>query len=83
MVTSDGDWNGFINNVPGPSWLVYALVWIVFIVSALVAVGILPELSRAWMAWIRTFQLQQPFGGQEASYEPDMLEPGGEEKGEE
>lgn len=49
-LTSDGDWRGFIENVPGPLWLVKTLVLAVFLVNAFILWRIVPELWRAWKA---------------------------------
>jgi hypothetical protein len=45
---SDGDWRGFIENVPGPLWLVKALVWGVLLVNGFILWRVGPELWRAW-----------------------------------
>ena len=47
---SDGDWRGFIENVPGPLWLVKALIWGVLLVNGFILWRVGPELWRAWKA---------------------------------
>jgi len=47
---SDADWRGFIDNVPGPLWLVKALVGVVLLVNGVILWHIGPELHRAWKA---------------------------------
>ena len=45
---SDGDWHGFITNVPGPPWLVKGLLWFTVPVSAMILWRVVSELRRAW-----------------------------------
>ena len=45
---SDGDWRGFVENVPGPLWLVKALVCGVLLVNGFILWRVGPELWRAW-----------------------------------
>lgn len=47
-LVSDGDWRGFIENVPGPLWLVKSLVWAVVLVNGFILWRVGPELWRAW-----------------------------------
>jgi hypothetical protein len=47
---SDGDWQGFIENVPGPLWLVKALIWGVLLVNGFILWRVGPELWRALKA---------------------------------
>lgn len=53
IIRGDGDWYGFINNVPGPMWLVKGLLWVSFLVSAIILWRLLPDLWRLWTAWHR------------------------------
>lgn len=43
MIPGDGDWHGFINNVPGPLWLVQGIVLAVFLVNAFILWRVVPE----------------------------------------
>ena len=45
-MTSDGDWRGFIENVPGPVWLMKVLIFGVFIVNCFILYPIVSELWR-------------------------------------
>lgn len=45
---SDGDWRGFIENVPGPLWLVKTLLCGVLLLNGFILWRIGPELWRAW-----------------------------------
>ena len=47
---SDGDWQGFIENVPGPLWLVKALLCGVLLLNGFILWRIGPELWQAWKA---------------------------------
>ena len=47
-IISDGDWRGFITNVPGPPWLVRGLLWFTVPVSATILWRVASELRRAW-----------------------------------
>jgi hypothetical protein len=49
-LVSDGDWRGFIENVPGPLWLVKSLILAVVLVNGFILWRIVPELWRAWKA---------------------------------
>jgi len=49
-IISDGDWEGFIGNVPGPLWLVKTLLWAVLLVNAVILWRVIPELIRSWKA---------------------------------
>lgn len=49
-VISGGDWRGFIENVPGPLWLVKALLWCVLLVNGFILWRVGPELWRLWKA---------------------------------
>lgn len=46
-IVTDGDWQGFISNVPGPLWLIHGLLWLAVVVSAAVLWRLLPTLWRA------------------------------------
>lgn len=43
---SDGDWRGFIENVPGPLWLVKVLILVVLLVNGLILWRIVRELRQ-------------------------------------
>jgi hypothetical protein len=47
-ICSDGDWRGFIENVPGPMWLVKSLLWTSVAVSALMIWRVIPEMKRCF-----------------------------------
>lgn len=49
-IISDSDWRVFIENVPGPLWLVKTLLWAVLLVNAIILWRVLPELRRTWKA---------------------------------
>jgi len=49
---SDGDWRGFINNVPGPLWLVKTVLWTAFVFNVAVIVRVAIELRQVWRAHI-------------------------------
>jgi len=55
-IISDGDWNGFINNVPGPLWLVKTIAWGILVVNGLILWRVVPELHRAWKAQVSRLQ---------------------------
>ncbi|HUT28559.1 MAG TPA: hypothetical protein VMX13_02115 [Sedimentisphaerales bacterium] len=57
-IISDGDWLGFIENVPGPLWLVKALVCIVLLVNGFILWRIGPELWRVWKAKVKAMVRQ-------------------------
>lgn len=57
-IISDGDWHGFINNVPGPLWLVRTIAWGILVVNGLILWRVVPEFVRAWKA--RVSELQSP-----------------------
>jgi len=50
IVRDDGDWNGFVGNVPGPPWLVRAILWGTVVVSAFILWRVAPELWRSGKA---------------------------------
>gem|GEM_PF-2355805 len=45
---SDGDWRGFIENVPFPHGFAYAAVMSVFAISAVILVRISPQVRNCW-----------------------------------
>jgi uncharacterized membrane protein len=47
-VMVDGDWYGFITNVPGPTWLVKGLLWGIVLVNAGILWRVVPEFLRTW-----------------------------------
>jgi hypothetical protein len=47
-ITNDGDWQGFISNVPGPLWLVKTLVVLVLLVNIFILYRIVPEIWRVF-----------------------------------
>ena len=49
-VISDGDWRGFIENVPGPLWLVHTLLWAALLANAFILWRVVPELRRSFRA---------------------------------
>lgn len=49
-VISDSDWRGFIENVPGPLWLVHAVLWAALLVNAFILWRVVPEFRRAFGA---------------------------------
>lgn len=55
-IISDGDWNGFINNVPGPLWLVKTVAWGILVANGFILWRVLPELHRAWEAQMSHLQ---------------------------
>ncbi len=59
---SDGDWRGFIENVPGPLWLVKALVCGVLLVNGFILWRVVPGLWQAWKAYKAEIEamLRQP-----------------------
>ena len=57
-IVSDADWRGFIENVPGPLWLVKALVYIVLLVNGFILWRIGPELWRVWKAEVKVIVRQ-------------------------
>lgn len=48
----DGDWRGFIQNVPGPLFAVKGAVWFAWVVNLAVIVRVGVELRRAWKAYL-------------------------------
>jgi hypothetical protein len=50
VIRGDGDWHGFITNVPGPLWLVKGLLWGVLLANAVILWRVVPELWRSWRA---------------------------------
>lgn len=46
IISSDGDWNGFITNVPGPLWLVKGVLWGTVLVNGIILWRVVPELWR-------------------------------------
>lgn len=44
---TDGDWEGFIRNVPGPLWVIKSILWGMLLVNALILVRVGPEAYRA------------------------------------
>ena len=69
---SDGDWRGFINNVPGPLWLVYALLTIALLITLFMLWKIVPHIYRLLMnegARIRSIELESTSkAGSDISY---------------
>ena len=58
---SDGDWQGFITNVPGPRWLIYTMLSISVLMSLCMLWKIIPhiyKLFRDMNARLRTAGLQ-------------------------
>ncbi len=55
-IVSDGDWRGFIENVPGPLWLVKTLLWGVLLVNAVILWRVLPELKKTWKTRVADVQ---------------------------
>ena len=49
-IISDGDWRGFIENVPGPLWLVRTLLWAALLANAFILWRVVPELRRSFLA---------------------------------
>ena len=47
-ITSDGDWRGLIENVPGPLWIVKTLIVLVLLVNIFILYRIVPELWRTF-----------------------------------
>jgi hypothetical protein len=47
-ILSDGDWQGFIRNVPGPLWLIRGLLWGILLGNAVILWRVVPELWRTW-----------------------------------
>lgn len=45
-IVTDGDWHGFISNVPGPLWLVHGLLWLAVVVTAVALWRLLPTLWK-------------------------------------
>jgi hypothetical protein len=43
---NDGDWHGFIVNVPGPLWLVKALAWAILAVNAVILWRVVPQIWK-------------------------------------
>ncbi len=60
LIPGDGDWNGFINNVPGPLWLIKTLWWSTVIVSAFVLWRVVPGGWRATKAKFANRAPQHP-----------------------
>lgn len=48
-IVTDGDWHGFIPNVPGPLWLVQGLLWLA-VANAAILWRLLPMLRRGLKA---------------------------------
>lgn len=69
-VISDGDWNGFINNVPGPLWLVRTIACGILVVNGFILWCVVPEFVRAWKA--RASDLRSTCG----QTRPDVRESG-------
>lgn len=55
-MVSDGDWRGFITNVPGPLWLIKSLLWGVIAVSALMLWQVVPR----WRSLLATVFSPKP-----------------------
>ncbi len=64
-IISDGDWRGFIENVPGPLWLVKTLLWAVLLVNAVILWHVIPELIRSWK--VQNARIRDPLARQSAS----------------
>ena len=45
---SDGDWRGYSDNMPGPTWLAHFLVWVIFVVSAVMFVRVIGHAAQCW-----------------------------------
>lgn len=56
LLRADGDWNGFITNVPGPPWLIQGLLWGVLLANAILLWRVVPEGWRSWKAQFRAFR---------------------------
>lgn len=55
---SDGDWRGFIENIPGPHWFIYSLLSIAFIICIAILWRVVPELIRCWRARVKMVEEQ-------------------------
>ncbi len=53
---TDGDWRGFIENVPAPLWLVNTLLSIVLLINTFILWRIVPELWRAYKTHKEKFE---------------------------
>jgi len=51
-IGEDGDWGGFIHNVPGPLWAVKAAVWLAWVVNLAVILPVGVNLCRAWKTYL-------------------------------
>ena len=59
-IISDGDWNGFINNVPGPLWLSKTIACGILLVNGFVLWRVVPELIRVWKVQASELQTLRP-----------------------
>jgi hypothetical protein len=53
-IISDGDWQGFIANVPGPLWPIKGLLWRVLLMNAVILWRVVPELRRSFLGCAAT-----------------------------
>lgn len=56
LLPADGDWHGFITNVPGPPWLIQGLLWGVLFVNGILLWRVVLEGWRSWKALFLAFR---------------------------
>jgi hypothetical protein len=55
-IVTDGDWHGFITNVPGPLWLIKGILWGILVVNAIILRQVVPDLWRSLLSLAGTLR---------------------------